>query len=199
MAVRPAGHSPGRKIDPSLYLESPDEALMDMFREGDALAFYALLERHAGMVWKIARQYFGASAEIDDLVQDLTLTLWQNKNAWKPGAARFSSWLYRVASNKCIDMLRQKRLPAHHGMLPDDVMAYDPSAEDRVESQQQARQMRDLLAELPLNQKLALTLYYYEEASLPQIAERLKVSELAARSLLKRGKQNLRELMPSRS
>jgi RNA polymerase sigma-70 factor (ECF subfamily) len=171
---------------------------MEMFQAGDALAFYALLERHAGMVWKIARQYFGSAAEIDDLVQDLTLTLWQNKNAWKPGAARFSSWLYRVASNKCIDMLRQKRIPAHNGVAPDDLMALSPNAEDRVVSQQQAKQMQDLLAELPLNQKLALTLYYYEDASLPQIAERLNVSELAARSLLKRGKQNLRELMSLR-
>ena len=199
MAIRSAGHLPARKTDPSLYLDSSDEMLMEMFQKGDALAFYALLERHVGMVCKIARQYFGPKAEIDDLVQDLTLTLWQNKNAWKHGSARLSSWLYKVASNKCIDMLRQKRIPTHDGIVPDNIMAHDPSAEDRVASQQQAKQMQGLLAELPVSQKLALTLYYYEEASLHQIAKRLDVSELAARSLLKRGKQNLRGLMARES
>lgn len=196
MAIRTVSVAePRRKVDPALYLESSDDALMAMFQSGDALAFYALLERHTGMVWKIARQYFGPRADIDDLVQEITLTLWQNKSAWTPGQARFSTWLYRVASNKCIDMLRQKRVLIHDGILPDEIISRDAGAESHMVRQQQAAEMQRLLAELPLSQKLALTLYYYEEAGVPQIAQRLKVTEMAARSLLKRGKQKLRALM----
>ena len=203
MAIRTVAETaPRRKIDPALYLDSSDEALMALFQAGDALAFYALLERHTGMVWKIARQFFGPRADMDDLVQDITLSLWQNKSAWKPGIARFSTWLYRVASNKCIDLLRQKQVLTHDGISPDDLVARTLGAEDNLVRHQQAEEIQRLLAELPLSQKLALTLYYYEEAGIGQIAERLEISELAARSLLKRGKQKLRSLIaeqPSQS
>ncbi len=197
MVVRIAGQSsrPAR-IDPSIYLSSSDESLMQMFQAGDDLAFHALLERHVGLLWRVAKNYFGAAAEIDDLVQDLHLTLWQNKHAWKPGVARFSTWLYRVAANRCIDLLRKRQEPgAGTGaeLLPDQMLARDPSAEDQIVRRQQAEEMKILLEALPENQKIALQLYYYEDASLPQIAGRLAISEMAARSLLKRGKQGLRE------
>ncbi len=196
MAIRTVtGSVPRRKIDPALYLESSDEALMALFQEGDALAFYALLERHTGMVWKIVRHYFGACAEFDDLVQEITLTLWQSKASWKPGAARFSTWLYRVASNKCIDLVRQKHVPIKDDAVTDDIVSKEDGAEDIIVRKQQAEQLKRLLAELPLSQRLALTLFYYEDAALADIASRLGVTELAARSLLKRGKQKLRSLL----
>lgn len=195
MAVRIAGSSPATRPDPAFYLGSSDEVLMQAFQSGDALAFHALLERHTGMLWKLARKYFGQAAEIDDLIQDLTLTLWQKRDAWKPGAAQFSTWLYRVASNRCIDVLRQKQVLSHDGILPDHIATSSISAEANVERRQLSDHLGKLLAELPGNQKMALELFYYEEASVPQIASRLRVSELAARSLLKRGKQKLRTLM----
>lgn len=195
MVVRIAGTPPSVRPDPQFYLGSTDDALMLAFQNGDALAFHALLERHTGMLWKIAGQFFGPKTDIDDLIQDLTLTLWQKKDAWQPGAAKFSTWLYRVASNRCIDLVRQKRIASHDGILPDYVPTGLPSAEDRIVERQQAEEMKRLLKELPDNQRRALQLFYYDEATVPQIAGRLDVSELAARSLLKRGKQNLRTLM----
>lgn len=195
MAVRIAGSPPASRPDTEFYLNATDDALMAAFQSGDALAFYALLERHTGMIWKLARQYFGPKAEVDDLTQDLTLTLWQKRDAWKPGTAQFSTWLYRVVSNRCIDIVRQKQILSHDGILPDHLASHTSSAEENVERRQLADQMSGLLSELPASQKTALTLFYYEDASLPQIASRLKVSELAARSLLKRGKQKLRTMM----
>lgn len=195
MVVRIAGTPPSVRPDPQFYLGSTDDALMLAFQNGDALAFHALLERHTGMLWKIAGQFFGPKTDIDDLIQDLTLTLWQKKDAWQPGAAKFSTWLYRVASNRCIDLVRQKKITSQDGILPDYVATGLPSAEDRIVERQQAEEMKRLLKELPENQRRALQLFYYDEATVPQIAGRLDVSELAARSLLKRGKQNLRTLM----
>lgn len=195
MVVRIAKTPPQARQSPQFYLESSDEALMEAFQQGDALAFHALLERHVGMLWKVARQYFGPKAEIDDLIQDLHLTLWQKKDAWQPGVARFSTWLYRVAANRCIDLVRQKRAGVGNCAVPDDLASSLPSAEERIVERQLAEEMTRLLQELPLNQRLALQLYYYEEASVPQIAGELSVTELAARSLLKRGKQTLRTLM----
>ncbi len=197
MVVRIAGQiSRPARIDPAIYLSSTDEALMLMFQEGDDLAFHALLERHVGLLWRVVKTYFGAGADIDDLVQDLNLTLWQNKQAWQPGKARFSTWLYRVAANRCIDLLRKRQEPSaatSADLLPEQMMARDLSAEDQMVRRQQAEEMKILLEALPENQKIALQLYYYEDASLPQIAGQLAISEVAARSLLKRGKQGLRE------
>lgn len=197
MVVRRASHPPKTRPNPEFYLNSSDETLMQAFHAGDALAFHALIERHTGMLWKIARQYFGARAEIDDLIQDLTLALWQNKSAWQPGAAKFGTWLYKVASNRCIDLLRKREILSHDGILPDHLRSGEQTAEDAISHRQLAQQMKVLLDELPVNQKMALTYYYYEDADLPQIADYLSVSEQAARSLLKRGKQKLRTLLES--
>lgn len=195
MVVRIAGTPPSARPDAQFYLGSTDEALMRAFQNGDALAFHALLERHTGMLWKIASQFFGPRADIDDLIQDLTLTLWQKKGAWQSGQAQFSTWLYRVAYNRCIDISRKKQPLSHDGAVPDYIAANSPTAEDQIVHRQQAEEMSRLLKELPDNQRRALQLFYYEEATVPQIAGRLSVSELAARSLLKRGKQNLRTLL----
>lgn len=195
MVVRIAGAPPSVRPDPQFYLGSTDEVLMQAFQAGDALAFHALLERHKGMLWKIAGQFFGPRADIDDLVQDLTLTLWQKKNAWQPGLAQFSTWLYKVACNRCIDLSRKKQPLSCDGALPDYIPASSPTAEDQMVHRQQAEEMSRLLKELPDNQRRALQLFYYEEATVPQIAGHLAVTELAARSLLKRGKQNLRGLL----
>ena len=194
MAVRQAGSAPRIPFDPNLYLRASDEMLVEMFQAGDSLAFHALQERHASLLWRVVRQYFGASADIDDLVQDISIVLWQNKTAWKPEAARFSTWLYRVAANRCIDILRSRKQLSHDGTLLEQVQADTLSAHENLERLQLAQTLSDMLRELPQNQKQALELYYYEDVPVEDIARQLQVSELAARSLLKRGKQKLRAI-----
>lgn len=176
------------------YALDSDETLIDLFQNGDAAAFHYLIERHRGLIWAQVKKYFGPSADGDDIVQDICLSLWKNRMSWKPGIAKFSTWLHRVASNRCIDILRQKREVATDSSF-DHISSSALSAEDRVSESQLSRQLKDMLASLPVQQKIALQLFYYEDAEISQICSRMDLSEDSVRSLLKRGKQKLRTIL----
>mgnify|MGYP001457333212 CR=1 FL=1 len=178
------------------YEDASDEQLMLMFQADDFKAFDVLIHRHTGLVWRVVKQYLGSAHEVEDMIQEVSLSLFQNRAAWQPaGGAKFSTWLYRVAANRCIDILRQKKsIQQDAANSGESVPSSVPSAEEKVAHKQLAKHLSGLLAELPLQQQRALRLYYYEEASMGQIAAKLDVSELAARSLIKRGKQKLREV-----
>ena len=191
MAIRPVS-SLERKAAPlrDYNLDSVD-ALMELFQSGDALAFHYLIERHRGLVWTQIRKFFGPAADIEDVMQDICLSLWQNRSSWKPGVAKFSTWLYRVVSNRCIDILRQKKEIATDSSF-DHISSSLISAEERMSEMELSKQLIQLLSSLPERQKLALRMFYYEDADITQICARMSLSDQAVRSLLKRGKQKLR-------
>lgn len=173
------------------YELDSDDRLMEMFQSGDALAFHHLIDRHRGLIWAQIRKYFGPASDIEDVMQDVCLSLWQNRSSWKPGIAKFSTWLYRVVSNRCIDILRQKREIATDSSF-DHISSSLMSAEQRVSENQLSDQLLKLLAALPDQQKIALKMFYYEDADISQICKKMDLSDQAVRSLLKRGKQKLR-------
>ncbi len=199
MAIRYLPRDQSAALLVTSYEEASDEQLMLMFQADDFKAFDVLIHRHTGLIWRVVKQYLGSAHEAEDMIQEISLSLFQNRTAWQPnsGGAKFSTWLYRVAVNRCIDILRQKKSIQKDIANGEAVPSSVPSAEERVENQQLARHLSELLSELPLQQQRALRLYYYEEASMDQIASSLEVSELAARSLIKRGKQKLREVWPN--
>lgn len=164
---------------------------MELFQSGDALAFHYLIERHRGLIWAQIRKFFGPSADIEDVMQDVCLSLWQNRSSWKPGVAKFSTWLYRVVSNRCIDILRQKREIATDSTF-EHISSSLISAEDRMSEIELSKQLIQLLSSLPEQQKTALKMFYYEDADIGQICAKMSLSDQAVRSLLKRGKQKLR-------
>lgn len=176
------------------YALDSDETLIELFQNGDAAAFHFLIERHKGLIWAQVKKYFGPAADGDDIVQDICLALWKNRMSWKPGVAKFSTWLYRVASNRCIDILRQKREVSTDSSF-DHISSATLSAEERVSEHQLSRQLKEILASLPAQQKIALQLFYYEDAEISQICNRMELSEDSVRSLLKRGKQKLRTIL----
>lgn len=196
MAIR---HVPRDQSTASLvtsYEEASDEQLMLLFQADDFRAFDVLIHRHTGLVWRVVKQYLGSAHEVEDMIQEISLSLFQNRTAWHPsGGAKFSTWLHRVAANRCIDILRQRKsIQQEAANSGEAVPSSSPNAEERVAHKQLAQHLSGLLAELPAQQQRALRLYYYEEISMEKIAAQLEVSELAARSLIKRGKQRLREI-----
>ncbi len=182
------------QISADRYIRESDEGLMGLFQSGDALAFHYLIERHKGLIRVQVRKYFGAGADVEDIMQDICLSLWQNRMSWKPGVAKFSTWLFRVTANRCIDILRQKKEISTDSNF-DHITSGIMSAEERMSESQTSVQLMKLLTELPSQQQLALKMFYYEDANIGQICQKMSLSDQAVRSLLKRGKQKLRAVM----
>jgi RNA polymerase sigma-70 factor, ECF subfamily len=191
MPIRIAPSPPQNRVIRD-YHEAQDDDLMKLFQAGDDQAFQHLLQRHHGLMWRQVKQILGHVSDFDDIVQDISLSIWQRRKDWQAGQCKFSTWLYRIVTNRCIDYARTKKGKSMCALDDVEILSERQSVEDHISHQQLSGQLKDLLHDLPHQQKLAMQLFYYEDQSVPDIAHALHVSEMAARSLLKRGRQNLR-------
>lgn len=168
-----------------------DQELMAAVGRRDGRAFARLVERHLGWSLGFAERMLGARHEAEDLVQTAFLRVWQGAARWEP-KAKFSTWLYRVLHNLCMDQFRV-RSAAGSEPLDEELADEAPGSEERVSGMQREARVRAALAALPARQRAALVLCYYEERSQAEAAALLGVSEGALESLLSRGRATLRK------
>lgn len=170
--------------------EALDHELMAAVARRDGRAFARLVERHLGWSLGFAERMLGARHEAEDLVQTAFLRVWQGAARWEP-KAKFSTWLYRVLHNLCMDHFRARGTAQE--ALCEELADDAPGSEERLAGLQREARVRAALAALPQRQRAALVLCYYEECSQAQAAALLGVSEGALESLLSRGRAALRK------
>lgn len=170
--------------------DDPDAALLARLAEGDDEAARQLAARHLGRLHGHAMRMLGDRAEAEDVVQDTFIKAWRIAPRWREGQARFSTWLYQVTSNACLDRLRRRRptediderVDASPGPGPEAVLA---------EAQRGAR-VQAALDALPPRQKQALLLFHHQGLSQAEASAAMGISEDALESLLARARRTLR-------
>jgi len=169
----------------------PDGALILAVAEGDGAAASTLVDRHLPRMLALANRMLGDPHEAEDVAQEVFLRVWKHAAKWRPGEAKFSTWMHRVALNLCYDRLRRRRdVPTEDvPEQPDD----GPQPDQPLQRAQTGRIVRAALAELPARQKTAILLCHFGEASNIDAAETMGVSVEALESLLARGRRALRE------
>lgn len=154
--------------------------------------FVELLERHRGIVFKVAGSYCANADDRADLAQDITVQLWRAFPGYD-GQRPFSTWMYRIALNVAISHLRQQA-PRDRQAVPFDDALHD-CADERVpdpETQARLRALQRAIAVLdPLNR--ALLLLYLDDCSQRGIADVLGLSESNVSTRIHRLKQRLRD------
>jgi RNA polymerase sigma-70 factor (ECF subfamily) len=170
-----------------------DKDLLDRLAENDEIAFRGLVERHIDRAYAIALRILGNVADAEDVVQDTMLKVWTHRGRWQHGRAKFSTWLYRVVSNRCID-LRRKPRTENVDAVP-EVADAKPDASSVIERNEVNNLLEVAMQRLPEQQRLAVILSYHENMSNGEIAEVMDTTVAAVESLLKRGRQQLRELL----
>lgn len=156
--------------------------------------FAALLERHRGIVLKIAHGYCRDPEDRRDLVQDISVQAWRAFAGFDPARSRFSTWLYRIALNVAISQARSAGLRRRHlASLDDEAVAALPGHDHaRTEADAGVRALHDVIGRLdPFNR--ALMLLYLDERSHREIAEVLGIGESNVATRLHRLRQRLRE------
>ena len=170
-----------------------DDELLRRIADGDQKAFRRLVERHVDRAYALALRILKRPADAEDVVQDTLLKVWTNRGRWQEGRAKFSTWLYRVVTNRCIDLIRQ---PATEDMErvsePEDGR---PDAMKRLLRQEAVGVVERAMERLPEQQRIALILSYYENLGNAEIAEVMNTTVMAVESLLKRGREQLRKLL----
>jgi RNA polymerase sigma-70 factor (ECF subfamily) len=134
--------------------------------------------------------------EAEDVAQEAMLRLWRMAPDWQQGEAKVVTWLYRVASNLCLDRLRRSRPRGLDEVAePEDAA---PGVVARLIEADRAMALDEALAALPDRQRQAVVLRHMEGLTNPEIAAVMDIGVEAVESLVARGKKGLTALLSGR-
>jgi RNA polymerase sigma-70 factor (ECF subfamily) len=179
--------------DPNGHDSDSDDDLLARIGNDDQSAFRLLVERHLDRAYALALRILKNAADAEDVVQDSLLKVWSQRGRWEGGRAKFSTWLYRVVTNRCIDLRRQSRTD---GM--DDMSQFvdeKPDAFATLHREEVGHLLESAIQKLPEQQRIAVVLSYHQGLGNAEIAEVMETTVSAVESLLKRGRQQLRHLI----
>ena len=173
-----------------------DEVLMAQVQQGDQAAYQLLVRRHAQGLQSFAQRLLRQPDDADDVAQETLLRIWQHAQQWQLERVRFSSWLYRIAHNLCMDRLRRAKRQRTDVMDNDTL---DQAASNELAGPEQqfsnavlGKRLHVAIAALPERQRSALMMCFHQGFTNQQVAAVLSISIDALESLLARGRRTLR-------
>ena len=173
-----------------MTVEDPDGELVRRAGLGEAAAVQALVARKLCRVLSLAERLLGDAFEAEDVAQETFLRVWRIAPRWRPGAAKFDTWLHRVTLNLCFDRLRRRR--ERPTAEPPDLPDPGPAPDRGLIAEDVGRRVRAALQALPPRQRQAIVLCHYQEVGNIEAAALMGVSVEALESLLSRGRRALR-------
>jgi len=180
-----------------------DAQLMLRVRAGDETSFAILLDRHRAPVVHFLYRMVQNQAVSEELAQEVFLRVYRSRASYEP-TAKFTTWLYRIATHLALNCIRDRRKEKNQQSLD---VAFDdgegsrmdrqvadaaPTVEQRMCYQDRVQEVRAAIQTLPDKQRTAVLLHKYEELGYTQISKVLECSESATKSLLFRAYETLR-------
>lgn len=171
-----------------------DHKLMRRIACSEAGAFHALVDKHGLRSLRFMERITGSKEQAEDIVQEAFEAVWKQAPDWQP-KAKFTTWFYRVLMNISQRRFRD-RLRLYENL--DETQADENIGAEALMLQHEISGMVEVaLQALPERQRIAITLFYYEELSQKQACEVMKISEGAFESLLSRGRASLKAKLGS--
>jgi len=181
-----------------------DEDLIRLCRAGKVEAFDALMLRWQGKILNFAYHYLGNKDDAHDVCQDVFLRAFRKLDTYELGTS-FSAWLYRIALNRCTDVVRRRRVRertkvgskeydpvmADEAELPDEA----PSPFEHAERSEVADLIGRALQALPEEQRAPIVMRHYLDLSFPEIAEALGCPATTIKSRVYVGLATLRRAL----
>jgi RNA polymerase sigma-70 factor (ECF subfamily) len=182
-----------------------DARLMEQVKNGDTAAFDLLMNRYKKPVLNFIYRMVPDVATAEELAQDVFVRIYMARARYRP-RARFSTWLFKIATNTTLKYIRKNRRlirqsemdrPGDEGTGRFYKLSVDPgdSALEKVERKEMTEMIRVALRELPEKERMALSLRKYEEFSYKEIAAIMKCSVGAIKTYIHRGKLRLRDVI----
>jgi RNA polymerase sigma-70 factor (ECF subfamily) len=180
-----------------------DASIMLELRSGNMAAFDVLMQKYRKPIVHFMYRMTRNQAVAEELAQEVFLRVYRSRETYR-AEARFSTWLYRIATNLGVNHARDTRhersastvyldeTDSETGTTP-DVPDSTPGAESRLLRDERMAAIREHVMALPERQRMAVLMHKYEGMDYKQIGDVLKLSESATKSLLFRAYQTLRE------
>jgi RNA polymerase sigma factor (sigma-70 family) len=152
------------------------ELMSNVAKNGDRSSYTLLFEHFAPLVKAFAMSKYASQTEADEVVQEVMLKVWNKAAGYNPSKAAVSTWIYTIARNTRIDILRRQQKQAND-ICADDVWLEDENADPFAEVQlkRSQRTIHRTLSFLPPDQKLVMQKAYMEGKSHVEIARELEL------------------------
>ena len=178
-----------------------DDALIAAALNGSAYAWEKLVRRYESRIYNHGLRLTGNQSDAMDLMQEVFLGVYRNLHRFR-GDAQFSSWIFRIAHNKAMDMNRRRNLfkPVKSEAGPDEdfaAVAADQQQEPdtRLGEQRRNRQIIEMLAGLPFEQRLIVELKIFQSLTFDEIAAMQEISENTAKTRFYAAMKKLRHIL----
>lgn len=177
--------------------------LIQGLRQADENAFRYLVETYKDRVYNTAFGVVQNAEDAEDVAQEVFIQVYRSIHSFK-GESKLSTWLYRIATTRALDLLRSRKSKKRFGLMqrlfgdnnepvheiPD--FNHPGVAMDQKEN---AAKLFKAISKLPENQKLAFTLHKLEDLSYQEVSEVMQTTVPAVESLMHRAKQNLKKIL----
>lgn len=167
-----------------MVVQADDRVLVGAARAGDLQAFEVLVRRHQAPVYRVALRMVGNTADAEDIGQETFVQAWRSLAGFH-GESAFSTWLYRIASNRSLDLLAKRRPNLEMRDVSSDP-DLDPAA--ILDSRERTASVIRAVLALPLEQRAPLVLREFEGLSYETIGEILGISLPAVKGRIHRAR-----------
>jgi len=188
-------------------MEMDDAAAVTRVRLGEKDAFRLLVERHSRTIFRLAFRMMEDEQDAEEIVQDTFLRAYRAIDGFE-SRSNFGTWIYRIALNRCYDLLEQRKLQpqACEKEEPDEqalverIPTKNPSPERNLLSREIEGRVRSAMEQLTAIERTAFVLRHFEGRSMGEIARLLNVRQGTARNRVHRAIEKLRDqLQPLRT
>lgn len=177
-----------------------EKKLIKQTMRGDRDAFAQIVELYKDKIFQLAYRMTGNRQEAEDIAQETFLRVYANISQYNE-EYKFSTWIYRIATNLCIDRARKKKADVSldeeaTGTTGLDwysrVSSTDKSPEETVVTQELQTYVQEAISQLPPKYRSIMILRYLEDLSLQEISELLKMPVTTIKTRIHRGREALR-------
>ena len=184
-------------------MREEDIQLVARARAGDERAFRALLEKYERAVFSICLRMVRNREEAADLAQDAFIKVFASLDRYNPAYA-FSSWLFKITSNLCIDYLRKRRIDTlpmdqpidgEKGEIQRQYAAPDPTPDESLDRREKMARLESAIAALPDHYRIMLVLRHQEDLSYEEIADHLSIPLGTVKARIHRAREMLKGLL----
>ena len=159
--------STGERVRPASGLREDDRQAVEACRNGDTQAFDRLVERYQRDVYRLCYRYVNNHFDASDMAQEVFLRAYKALAKFR-GDSAFSTWLYRIAVNTCLNFRSSRRVTGEE--LSEALTDGQRGALEQIEREEKAQRVREAIRHLPEKQRATLILRMYHDLSMEEIA-----------------------------
>lgn len=175
-----------------------DEEIASLVQGGDQDSYGALIERYEKKLTRYGRRFLYDYDDIEDVVQEVFLKAYTHINSFDTKRS-FSSWIYRIAHNEYINVLKKKKSTSFFSLFEFDtffphLVAGKSPYDEAIEKEEKVR-VENAVAKLDVKYKEPLLLFLYEDKSYEEISDILEIPKATVGVRIMRAKKQLAELL----